>query len=1166
MKDVLIKMRRSWLAILILGWSVSAFAQTFQGSITGIITDPTGAVIAGARVTVTETDRGLSWSTTSHGDGTYTMALLPPGKYQLKVEKPGFKTILRGPINLTVNQHLEVDLRMRLGSEKTTIQVKGTSPILDTQTSSMGATLSEQQVDQLPLNGRQFLELALLAPGVTPGTPGSRISDRGGAIDVDGLRSSMNSYWLDGFDDTAIGVGQFTVAPPLDSVKEVRMETGVYDAKFGAHAGAQVNIITKSGTNAFHGSAYDYLQNTHLDARNFFDPVRPPAHRNQFGATLGGPIILPGVYNGVNRSFFFLAYEGTRDLRSFFNQARVPTLAERTGDFSDLLAPNCAVKTVLLNPLALMQGQIQPFTNINQVLPSPDPVGQAMVNLYPRPNLAGAICGAPNYVAQVNRKIYTDDYFGRVDHRWGVSNSAFFRYNLNRANQFFPPNTSPRAASTPLPGFGTFSHDEFQMAGVDWTHTFSPSLMNELKLGYNRWQIRDDNQDEGNPIAKQLGLQGLPTGSPLVTGYPTLNFAGYAGLGSNNTDPQGGAVNTFQLADTITEVHGNHTLAYGVDLRTVERGNFIVDTLVRGEFDFTGLVTGGLGQISPQVAQQLGCASPTCVLGNGVADALLGLPTDWLGGFQQYISGHLGEYDFFGQDTWRITSKLTLDLGLRYEYKGLSTDRQNHFANFDFNKGLLMVAGTKAVTLESFDPATGLFVPVGTESLGGPGENRSLQYPDKDDFAPRFGLAWQPFGSTRTVLRGGYGIYYSQPSGDVFFMKASNPPFVRLSAGNLQAALPLIQSGTLPIGSGALIQTALVGAVGPLFPTLSPFQLNFQDAMVQEWNLDVQRELGRSWLVDVGYVGTRGLRLPIETDPNQPINLSVNDSPAILAACETTGCPRPYPELSGFSYTQSAGSSIYHALQLKVSRHFARGLSLLGAYTYSQSLDTNSSAFTTSRDANFPQNSRDIAAEKGRSDFDIPQRLSIAYLYDLPVGAARWRLANARLNEVIENWELGGIFTAQSGPPFTPQISGNVSGADESAVTGSGNPTDRPNLTGQPFYPAHQSPNLWISPAAFSAPAPFTFGNAGRNILTGPGVESWDFSVIRRFRLGETRALEFRTEIFNLLNHPNFDIPERDLASPSFGQIFSTLPPLAGLASGGPGEPRQIQFALKLSW
>jgi len=514
-----------------------------------------------------------------------------------------------------------------------------------------------------------------------------------------------------------------------------------------------------------------------------------------------------------------------------------------------------------------------------------------------------------------------------------------------------------------------------------------------------------------------------------------------------------------------------------------------------------------------------------------------------------------------------------LSLGIRYEYKGLTTDKYDRFANFDFNKGLLMVAGSKAVTLENFDPTSGLFVPVGTTSLGSAGRNRALQYPDKDDFAPRFGLAWKPFGHPNLVIRGGYGIFYNQTFGDVFFLKSANPPFVRLNAGNIGAALPYIENGTFPLGSGAIITNALTGVVGPAFPTISPFQLNFQDGMVHEWNLDVQRQLFGTWMLDVGYVGTRGLRLPFETDPNQPQNLTdFSGQPAAvqqatLAACQSpTGCPRLYPYLSGFSYTQSNGKSIYDALQVKVERHYANGLSFLAGYTYSNSLDTNSSEFTTSRDQNFPQNSMDLAAEKGRSDYDFRHRLSLAYLYQLPAGNRMWKLNNSRLNYLIQSWELAGVVTAESGAPFTPQISGDISGADEEGVIGSGNPTDRPNLTGSSFYPANKTPNQWLLSSAFSAPAPYTFGNAGRNILTGPGLSSWDFSLIRNFRLAESKSLEFRGEIFNVLNHANFDIPQRDVASPSFGQITNTLLPVAGLASGGPGDPREVQFALRLMW
>ncbi|HEV2176332.1 MAG TPA: TonB-dependent receptor [Terriglobia bacterium] len=1150
-----------------------ACAQTFQGSFTGTITDSTGAVIPSATVSATEPDKGFTRTTVSLPDGTYEIPLLPPGRYQLVASKPGFEKLAEGLVTLTVNQHQKIDFRMKVGEDATTITVEARPLAVDTQTSSIGTTIGQQKIAQVPLNGRDFLELTLFAPGVVPGTSGSRVSDRGGSINVNGMRDSMNSYWLDGLDDTSTGVGQFTVAPPIDSVQEFRMETGVYEAKFGAHAGAQVNIVTKSGTDEFHGSLYEFFRNSALDARNFFDPIVPPLRRNQFGGTVGGPVVVPGLYDGHDRSFFFFAYEGLRERRSFFDRARVPTAAERGGDFSDLVGPGCSVQTVLLNPLALFNGQVQLFTNINQVLPAADPTGQALVNLYPAPNISGAPCGGANFTAPVNRKINLDTYTARVDHRWGDHDSVFFRYNLNRDHEF-QPSGSPPETVTSIPGFGNFARNAFQMAGMDWTHTFSASLANEFKLGYNRWQLRLNNQDQGNMTAQQLGIMGLNRADPHQTGLPTLNFAGYAGLGSDTTVPEVGAVNTFQVADTLTHVHGDHTLAYGLDVRAVRRGNFSVDSLIRGEFDFTGLVTGGLGMLPPQALQQLTAQvqqelqnpNASVSFGNGVADALLGLPTDWINGFQEYISGAFGEYDFFAQDDWKARRNLTLNLGLRYEYKGLTTDKYNHFANFDFNNGDLLVAGASAATLEQLSPTTGLFTPVGTLNLGSTAENRALQHPDRNNWGPRLGFAWQPFHDSRTVVRGGYGMFYDQTFGDVYFQKSNNPPFVQINTGNLGAALPLIQTGAFQIGSGAVIQNALSGVVGPFFPSLSPFQLNFDDAFIQEWSFDIQRELRGSWLFDVGYVGTRGLHLVQETDPNQPANLSVSNTPATLAACETTGCPRAYPTLSGFSYTQSSGSSIYHSLQVKMERHYSRGLAVLGAYTYSKSLDTNSDPFGTNRNENFPQNSFNLAAEKARSDFDFRHRLSLAYLYSLPVGASRWKLENPRLNYLVEGWELSGVATAQSGPPFTPQISGNISGADEQAITGQGHPTDRPNLTVSALYPAHQTPTQYVLASAFTAPAAFTFGNAGRNILTGPGIASWDFSLIRNFRLAESKSLQFRAEMFNIFNHANFDVPQRDVGSASFGQIFNTLQPIAGLASGGPGDPREVQLGLRLSW
>ena len=1154
--------------------------------------DPSGAVVPGAVVTITEKDKGISRSVTTSKDGSYEVPLLPPGRYGVGAQKEGFNKFQRGPLTLLVNQHLREDITLQLGHMNVDVLVEAYPATVDTQTSSVGTTIDQQKVNDVPLNGRNFLELALLVPGVSPGTSGSAVSTRGGggSINVNGMRDSMNSYWLDGLDDTSVGVGQYTVAPPLDSVQEFRMETGVYEAKFGAHAGAEVNMVTKSGTNKVHGSAYEYVRNTDFDARNFFDPSVSPMHRNQFGATLGGPVVLPGIYDGHDHTFFFAAYEGTREHRDFYDNFLVPSASEPQGDFSDLLNPACSSQTVLLNPLALMQGAVLPFTNINEVLPQSDPVGQGLVNQYPTPNIANSSCGAANYTALVDRQVSTDTMTGKVDHQFDSKNSLFVRYSLNFDREFWPSGTVPENTTT-LPGYGRISHNSYQMGGLDWTHIFGPRLVNEFKLGYNRWQLRQSNEDLGNPLAASLGIAGVNQVGSVSAGVPNMTYSGYASIGGDPAVPERGAVNTFQIGDTLTHVLGTHTLSYGIDFRSVRRGNFTVDNNYRGEFGFTGFVTSGLGQVSSQdqagIAGLLGlpCAGTgNCQFGNSVADALLGLPQYWLNGFQEYISGAFGEYDFFVQDDWRVRPHLTLNLGLRYEYKSLVTEKNNAFSNFDFSNGDLLVAGTNAATLWSFNPSSNPYTgqyqidpqpctaqtcAQQTLNLGSSARNRSLQYPDRTNFEPRIGIAWQPFSGSKTVLRGGYGIFFDQTFGDVYFQKAANPPFVHLEEGNIGEALPLLESGTIYPGSGAVLQNALTNIGGAGYPSMSPFQLNFRNAFIQQWSADVQRQIGSTWLIDIGYVGTRGLHLVQETDPNQPLNLTTAPSAlqeATSAACAAGSCPSPIPYLANFAYTQSAGSSIYHALQVKVERRFSKGLSVLASYTYSKSIDTASSPYADARNPNFPQNSYNVGAEKSVSDFNFPQRLSLAYLWTMPFGSGGAKAHNPQLNYAIKGWEVGSVVTVESGPPFTPVVSGDVSGADEINNATVLVDTDRPNVASTSFYPAKRTPQEWVLPSAFSTPSEFTFGNAGRNILRGPGLGSCDFSVLRNFRLAELANLQFRGEVFNIFNRANFDIPQNIVNAPSFGQIFNTLQPVAGLASGGPGEPRELQLGMWLTW
>jgi outer membrane receptor protein involved in Fe transport len=1174
----------SFILALAVGQYLGLRAQQVQGSFTGTVRDQSGAIIPGVSVTALQVDTGASRSTLTSEDGSYMIPLLLPRRYRLTAEKKGFDTTIQGPINLLVDAHSRVDFKMNVGAQTTTVTVESAPPVLDTQAATVGTTVEQAKISQLPYNGRNFLQTLLFTPGVVPGVQGSELNNNpGGSINVNGLREDMNSFLLDGMSNTTIAIGAYVAAPPLDSIQEFKIETGVYDARFGVSGGAQVNIVTKSGTNQLHGSLYEYLRNNNFDARNFFEPNVPPFHRNQYGASLGGPIVIPHVYIGHDKTFFFLNYEGLRDNHSFFSRAHVPTLAELGGDFSDI-APGapCSHTSVLLDPLLLVNPAAPltiPGNNLNNIAPvlpagTLDPVGRALAGLYPSPNIPNAPCGGENYQQQVLRIIDTNSFVGRFDHRWGSKDSFFYRYSLTTESSL-----TPSGLPTGVPGFGTRRVDWFDQTGLDWTHVFAPTVLNEAKVGYNRWQYLWNNEDQGRNINQVLGLKGAPT-AYRDTGVPNLTFAGYDDMGAYWEAPQSGAVNSFQFADTVTYIHGNHSFDFGTDIRPIKRGNFYEDIDARDAYNFNGVATGsavfaGLPS-SVQTALLAACAPPTCSFGNGVADALFGLPTSWIRGSSGYISGTGTEYDFFAQDRWKARPNLTVTLGLRYEYNSLITDKYNHFGSFDFNKGLLLAAGTSAASLLNFvgtTGATGLpigqFKQVGTENLGSTSENRALQLPDHTDFGPRLGIAWRPFGNEKTVIRTGGGVYYDQMVGQLYFQKSFNPPYFQLSQGNLldneQAVFTALamppSAGGLPLATGLLLQNLFVAPslTQALYPALDPVNLHVKEARIYEWTFDVQRQLG-SWLLDVGYVGTQGLRLPFEWDPNQPNNaLYTGGGTCIPNTPANTPCPRPFRNFQTMSYTDPIGTSIYHSLQVKVEKHYTNGLAIIGAYTWSKSLDDDSAYFGTNASPGFPENSYNLAAEKGRSDFDYEHRFSLAYVYDLPFGNKIARLQNSKANYLINGWEVAGIAMLQSGAPYTPTVDGNPSNNIDNH--------DRPNVVrGVSLYPAHKSVNQWANPAAFSMPAQYTFGNAGRNILTGPGLADWDFSLIRNLKLWESKTLQFRVEMFNIFNRPNFTLPNADWSSTSFGVIGNTVQPIAGQASGGPGDPREIQFALPLTW
>ncbi|PYV13957.1 MAG: hypothetical protein DMG21_19725 [Acidobacteria bacterium] len=689
--------RSYWIFVLLVGCAVSVWAQQSLGSFTGTVTDTTGALVPGATVTALEMDKGFARTTVTAADGSYMIPDFSPGRYELSVKKEGFKEYAEKDLTLTVDAHISRNFQLEVGSVATVDYVEGRPELASTENATVGTTVEQEKISELPYNGRHFLETMLFTPGVVPGVQGSELNNnRGGSIEVNGMREDANSYLLDGMSDTSIAVGTYSATPPLDSIQEFQIETGVYDAKFGNSAGGQVNMVTKSGTNTFHGSLYEYLRNNKLDSRNFFEPEVPPFHRNQYGASAGGPLSMPGVYNGHDRTFYFMNFEGLRDNHSFFSRSHVPTLAERGGDFADLLDPSCPNTTLLLDPLVLFNpsaplvipgGPGEPANNLNTLassLPSGtlDPVGSALEQLYPKPNIANAPCGQENYQAQVQRFSDTNSYVGRFDHGWGDNDKLLFRYNLTTDSEL-----SPSGLPTGVPGYGIRRVDWFNASGLNWTHAFSPTLLNVAKVAYNRWQYRWSNQDQGLNYSNLFGLAGAPQ-ALRDTGVPNLGFAGYDGISPDTSVPQAGAVNTFQYADTLTLVRGSHTWYFGADIRPIRRGNFFEDIRARDEYDFNGVVTGSaiFGALPTSVQAQLLAACPpaSCSFGNGVADALFGIPTAWVRGSSGYISGTGTEYDYFAQDTWKARRNLTVTLGLRYEFNSLVTDKYDHLGGFDF--------------------------------------------------------------------------------------------------------------------------------------------------------------------------------------------------------------------------------------------------------------------------------------------------------------------------------------------------------------------------------------------------------------------------------------------------------------------------------------------------
>jgi len=1034
-------------------------AQTLRGRIGGFVVDENDTPVVGASVRVVEIATSRERKTASDPQGDFLVTHLLPGRYRLEVESPGFQQQARELVLLT-NQELRVHVPLITGQRQDQIVVTAARSVLRTESAAVGGVLENHLVRGLPLDGRNFLELSLLLPGVAPAAQGSAAAVRGDvAFNVNGSREDSNNYLLDGVYNGDPKLNGFAVNAGIDAIQEFELAAGNYDASFGRNAGGQVNVVTARGGNQWHGSTYYFARNAALDARNFFAPANetdPKYQRHQYGASLGGPIIR-------NRTFLFADFESLRLREGVTLITNVPTAAERSGDFS--AGSN--------QPIDPFSGQ--PLTFIPEYYQHP--VGRAIVNLYPLPNRD---VPGQNYASSPSIQERNDQFDARVDQALGLSGDFTARYSFTddkRHNPFSGPSLPA------VPGFGVDVMRRAQNLMLSETHSLTPNWVNEVRAAYNRVSNISRHENFGTSLNTQVGLPEL-SDNPRDFGLSYITLTGYSALGDDYNNPQHSVTNTFQLLDNVTHARGNHLFKFGFEVRHTQQ-NAYRDIQSRGLLNFVGIT------------------------GNAVADLLLGYPAVTGGATldnPQYLRAT--STGFYGNDSWRIVPSLTLSMGVRYEYNSPPVDK------FD--------------RANTYDPATGSLVPVGLGDIP-----RAGYLPDRNNWAPRVGLAWRP-GNGTTVLRTGYGLYFDQsalaPGEGLYF----NAPYYDF---RLMVSPPLLG---LPGDPLTLSDPFPADFPYPSPPSALAFQRDLRTPYVQHWSFNVQQQLGENRVFEIGYVGSKGTKLIAGRDINQP-----QPSPV-------TPNPRPNPLFADATQIESRSDSNYHSLQARFQQYLSAGASVLASYTWAKSIDDASSFFSSAGDASFPQDSYNVAAERGRSNFDVRHRLALSYSWDIPFGTGRrWGNQEGLASAILGGWQTFGIWTFQSGRPFTVALLSEIDNSNTGRASLGFGANDRPHLIGEAVLD-NPTPERWFNTDAFVLPEFGTFGNSGRNILDGPGLQNINVSLLREFPVAEGTALQFRAEAFNLLNRANFELPDIFYGSPTFGRISSAK------------SPRRIQFGLKL--
>lgn len=1090
-------------------------AQVASAELSGTVLDSSGAVVSGAKVTATSLATNAARSSESGRDGGYFLTQLAPGDYTINVEANGFRKLVQTGLNLQINQQARLDLTLQVGQLADTVEVTGQPPLLEAESSSLGTVVNEQLVNQLPLNGRNFIQLATLSPGVNGvgfsagGTimSGTRPDDRrpGTEIFANGNREGSNNFLYDGIDDNERLTLSIVLRPAVEAVREFKIQTNLYSADIGRNSGAVVDVITKSGANQPHGSLFEFLRNSAMDARNFFSPkgtAFPSFRLNQFGGSLGGPVRIPKIYNGRNKTFFFADYEGYRRSSQQFVLGNVPTLKMRAGDFSETASIYDPLTTrENLNGAGFIRDQ---FVN-NQIPASRfDPVAVKVLNAYPVPTAAGRF---NNYRANLVQRQDWNQGDIRVDHQISPKDQFFARYSIQNTQTIVPstyPATTIAGISGPVnlsdeASFAGISFQPAQHAVASYIRVISPSLVNEFRAGMNRYRLdyTANQYAPGAGLGNQLGVPNANV-TPNEQNLPIFSPAGYLGIGQTRSLPLFRRENTFEYVDNVTLTRGLHTLKWGVDFR--RRQLTIYQTnMGNGRFNFSNALTDS--------------RQPAGVGGDAAASFLLGYATLIGHDYTLNWPGQRGsEIGLYFADDWRITKKLTLNLGLRWDYYTPYSEVANRWANFNIASGKIDVAGQNGV-----------------------GQNADVQ-PYYKNFGPRFGFAYQAL--SHTVIRGGFGLFYN-PTGSEggslrLFRQLPYGRTVSNSPGDITVAPgQRVSDGFAPLPAFNL---ALANNPSGVMFAVDP---KFRPSYAEQFNFTVEQEITPIQMVlKAATVGNLGRHLYNTYNANQavPGSTALNTRRPLFSLV---------PNVTDVNYFTTNGLSEYYGLQLTADKRFHRGVSVLLGYTWSHSIDNVPLEFGGGSAGPQPQDPRYLNLERADSIIDIRQRLTVSFLAELPFGKGK-RFLNygGPANWILGGWQTNGILTAQTGQPFSPVLQTSTTN------TGTGS---RPNILAPVTYPG--TLQQWFSVNSYGIPAQYTYGNAGRNTLRGPHRTNLDLSLFKNFVIHEQTRVEFRAEAFNVLNHPQFGLPNPNIGN---GQ--------AGTITGIVGNPRQLQMGIRFQF